>query len=103
MPPSFRLGKPRAHTFCRRQGGLRVMHLALLMPGPMGTLLILFIALVVVGKNLPTAMRSLGSSVNEFKKGLNDASDPQVAPVQAAAPLPAPAPSAPVAATKQLP
>jgi len=31
------------------------MHLAFLMPGPMGTLLILFIALIIFGKNLPSA------------------------------------------------
>ncbi|MEZ0228913.1 MAG: twin-arginine translocase TatA/TatE family subunit [Planctomycetota bacterium] len=74
------------------------MHLAFLMPGPMGTLLILFIALLIFGKNLPSAMRSLGSSVNEFKKGMNEAGD--VAAVEQ--PIAAPAP-APVAVTKQLP
>ena len=51
------------------------MHLAFLMPGPMGTLLILFIALLIFGKNLPSAMRSLGSSVNEFKKGIKQGTD----------------------------
>ncbi len=77
------------------------MHLALLMPGPMGTLLILFIALLIFGKNLPGAMRSLGSSMNEFKKGMQEAGNDAalVAPAeQTAAPAPAP-----VAVTKQLP
>ncbi len=81
--------------------------IALLTPGPMETLLILFIALLVFGNRLPSVMRSLGSSVNEFKKGMAEGSEaappPQVAPmapVPVAAPVPAPVP-API--TKQLP
>lgn len=79
--------------------------IAMLMPGPMGMLIILFIALLVFGNRLPEVMRSLGSSVNEFKKGINDVSQPaaEVAPapvVAAAAPAPQPAP---VAVNKQMP
>ena len=66
--------------------------------GPTELLVILVVTLLVFGKNLPSVMRSLGSSVNEFKKGLNDAA-PEAAP---AAPVQEQAlPSAPVA--KQLP
>jgi sec-independent protein translocase protein TatA len=67
--------------------------------GPTELLLILFIALLVFGKRLPETMRSLGMSMNEFKKGLND-NTPIAQP--AAPPAPAPLP-APVAVTKQLP
>jgi len=83
--------------------------IALLMPGPTETLLILFIALLVFGNRLPSVMRSLGSSVNEFKKGLNDVEAAPVAaapaPVLAPAPAPVPAPlqADPVAVTKQMP
>ncbi len=82
---------------------------ALLMPGPTETLLILFIALLVFGNRLPTVMRSLGSSVNEFKKGLNEVGDAPVAvapvapaPMAAPAPAPIPVPHAPVV-DKQMP
>jgi sec-independent protein translocase protein TatA len=34
--------------------------------------IILFIALLIFGNRLPGVMKSLGSSVNEFKKGLNE-------------------------------
>ena len=82
--------------------------IALLMPGPTETLLILFIALLVFGNRLPSVMRSLGSSMNEFKKGMNDATEtaPVAAPAPVAASVPAPV-AAPqpqhLAATKQLP
>ena len=35
-------------------------------------IIILVIALLIFGSRLPSVMRSLGSSVNEFKKGLAD-------------------------------
>lgn len=35
-------------------------------------LLVLFIALLLFGSRLPSLMRSLGSSVTEFKKGINE-------------------------------
>ena len=59
--------------------------------GPMELMIILVIALLVFGNRLPQVMRSLGSSVNEFKKGLNDVAD------ASAQPAPATAPAAPVA------
>lgn len=84
--------------------------IALMTPGPTELLLILFIALLIFGNRLPATMRSLGASMNEFKKGLNDVSDPvATAPVQVAqaqAPAPAvvqPAPQVAPAVTKQLP
>lgn len=81
--------------------------IAFITPGPTETLLILFIALLVFGNRLPSVMRNLGSSVNEFKKGMSEAEEaPAAAPAPVAAPavapVAAPAP-APVAVTKQLP
>jgi TatA/E family protein of Tat protein translocase len=38
-------------------------------------LVILVIALLIFGKRLPEVMRSLGKSVNEFKRGMNDVAD----------------------------
>jgi sec-independent protein translocase protein TatA len=78
--------------------------------GPAELLIILFIALLIFGNRLPALMRSAGSSVNEFKKGLNDVGEVQ-APAQPAPPLvaqqavAAPAPLQPeqVPASKQLP
>ena len=42
-------------------------------PGPMQLIIILLIALLLLfGNRLPSVMRSLGKSVVEFKKGVND-------------------------------
>jgi len=38
-------------------------------------LIVLGIALVLFGHRLPSMMRSLGRSVTEFKKGVNDTDD----------------------------
>jgi sec-independent protein translocase protein TatA len=43
--------------------------------GPMEMLVILLIALLLFGSRLPSAMRSLGKSVSEFKKGLREGED----------------------------
>jgi sec-independent protein translocase protein TatA len=37
-------------------------------------IVVLIIALLLFGKRLPEVMRSLGSSVSEFKKGINEVS-----------------------------
>lgn len=43
--------------------------------GPMELLIVGFIALLLFGKRLPDVARSLGSSLTQFKKGLNDPAD----------------------------
>lgn len=45
------------------------------MPGTGEWLVILFIGLLIFGRRLPEVARSLGKSVNEFKKGLRDFQD----------------------------
>lgn len=40
------------------------------MPGPFELLIIGVVALLLFGKRLPDVARSVGSSLNEFKKGL---------------------------------
>lgn len=45
------------------------------MPGSGEWLIILFIGLLIFGRRLPEVARSLGKSVNEFKKGLRDFQD----------------------------
>ena len=42
---------------------------------PMGMLIVGLVALLMFGKRLPEVMKSLGRSVTEFKKGINDNSD----------------------------
>lgn len=46
--------------------------LAFGMPGGTEWLVILIVALLLFGKRLPEVMRSLGRSVTEFKRGMND-------------------------------
>jgi sec-independent protein translocase protein TatA len=45
------------------------------MPGTGEWMVILFIGLLIFGRRLPEVARSLGKSVNEFKKGLKDFQD----------------------------
>jgi len=53
-----------------------VQHLAFIsMPGTGEWMVILFIGLLIFGRRLPEVARSLGRSVNEFKKGLRDFQD----------------------------
>ncbi|MAT15305.1 MAG: twin-arginine translocase TatA/TatE family subunit [Planctomyces sp.] len=42
------------------------------MPGYLEILIVLGVVLLLFGKRLPGVMRSLGSSIVEFKKGINE-------------------------------
>ena len=44
-------------------------------PGPLELVLILGVGLLVFGRRLPDIARSVGKSVVEFKRGLNDVKD----------------------------
>lgn len=62
-------------------------------------LIILFVALLMFGGRLPEVARSLGKSVNQFKRGLKDVEDEMNAPETPAPPksLPPPTPAPPPA------
>ncbi len=49
-------------------------------------LIILLVALLLFGRRLPDIMRGLGSSVKEFKKGMDDSPPPPAPPAPPAAP-----------------
>jgi sec-independent protein translocase protein TatA len=68
--------------------------------GGLDTIVILVVAFLVFGKRLPEIMRGLGSSLSQFKAGMNEAPAPVSIPV--AAPIMV-AQAQPIAATKQMP
>lgn len=47
------------------------------LPGLPEILILLVIILLLFGKRLPGVMRSLGSSIVEFKKGINEGEEPE--------------------------
>ncbi len=51
------------------------MFAMLSMPGPMELVILAVIILLLFGSRLPGLMRSMGSSVSEFKKGVRDGED----------------------------
>lgn len=42
---------------------------------PMHLLLVLVVALLLFGNRLPEVMRSIGRSINEFKRGMSESED----------------------------
>jgi sec-independent protein translocase protein TatA len=48
---------------------------AVFMPGPLELIIFGVIILLLFGSRLPGIMRSMGSSVSEFKKGVRDSED----------------------------
>jgi len=49
--------------------------LAFNLPGGSEWIIILIVALLIFGPRLPSVMRSLGKSMNEFKRGLREVED----------------------------
>jgi sec-independent protein translocase protein TatA len=43
--------------------------------GPTELIIVAFVSLLIFGNRLPSVMRSLGKSVTEFKKGINEVED----------------------------
>jgi sec-independent protein translocase protein TatA len=52
-----------------------MLQAAILPTNPLGLLVILAVVLLLFGNRLPGLMRSLGRSVVEFKKGVNEIGD----------------------------
>ena len=49
------------------------------LPGGPELIIFLVIALLLFGKRLPGAMRSVGQSITEFKRGMNEATNDESA------------------------
>ncbi len=52
------------------------------MPGPMELMIVAGILLLLFGNRLPSVMRSMGRSIVEFKRGINEGDQPDSADKQ---------------------
>jgi sec-independent protein translocase protein TatA len=69
-------------------------------PGPMTLVIVLVVALLLFGKNLPEIGKSIGKAFTEFNKGLKGVEDVDAtAPARALTPVQPPAPPQKVAIT----
>ena len=51
-------------------------------PGPMELMIVAGVVLLLFGNRLPSVMRSMGRSIVEFKKGINEGDQPDSADKQ---------------------